>query len=145
MAEGDGYFYNEFFKEVLSGTLNLANGGHTLKMMLVTGYTPDIDTHTGYASVSGSEISGTGYSTGGETLASQAVTKDNDNDLAKFDAADITWTGLDAGTPSDSILYDDTHASKCLIAGWEIATASNGSDYTLEFDADGIFTLSQGA
>jgi len=141
MAEGNGALYNEFKKEVLGGTLNLANGGDTLKMMLVTGHVVDIDTHTGYASVSGDEMSGTGYSAGGETLASQAVTKDTVNDLAKFDATDVTWTGLDAGTPSHAILYDDTHASKCLIAYWEVTTPSNGSDYTLQFNASGIFTL----
>lgn len=142
MAEGNGVLYNEFKKEVLGGTINLANGGHTLKVILVTGHSVDIDTHTGYASVSGNEESGTGYTAGGETLASQAVTKDNVNDLAKFDAGNVTWTGLDVGTPSHAILYDATHASDCLIAAWEVTTPSNGSDYTLEWNASGILTLS---
>lgn len=141
MAEGNGALYNEFKKEVLGGAINLATGGHALNMILVTGHVVDIDTDTGYASVVGDEMSGTGYSAGGEILANQAVTKDNVNDLAKFDADNVTWTGLDAGTPSHAILYDDTHASKCLIGYWEVTTPSNGSDYTLQFNASGIFTL----
>jgi len=141
MAEGNGVIYNEFKKEVLAGTINLANGGHAINVILVTGHTVDIDTHTGYASVSGDEESGTGYTAGGETLTTQAVTKDNSNDLGKFDADNVTWTALDVGTPSHAIMYDDTHASDCLIAAWEVTTPSNGSDYTLEWNADGILTL----
>jgi len=141
MAEGNGVIYNEFKKEVLSGTIKLASGGHAINVILVTGHTVDIDTHTGYASVSGDEESGPGYTAGGETLTTQAVTKDNANNLAKFDADNVTWTALDVGTPSHAIAYDDTHASDCLIAAWEVTTASNGSDYTLEWNADGILTL----
>lgn len=141
MAEGDGALYNEFKKEVLSGTINLANGGHTIKVVLVTGHTPDIDNHTGYSSISGDEESGTGYTAGGETLGSQAVTKDNTNDLGKFDGTDVTWSGLDVGTPSHTIMYDDTHATDCLIAYWELETASNGGDYTLQWHTDGIIAL----
>ena len=140
MAEGDGVFYNEFYYELLCGNLNLANGGHALKVMLVSGYTPDIDNDAEYADISGDELSGTGYTAGGETLSNQAVTKDNTNDLAKFDADDLTWSGLDVGTPSHAIFRDSTY--DCLMACWEIATASNGSDYTLEWDEDGILTLS---
>lgn len=132
MAEGDGAVYNEFKFELLNGTYNLANGQDTLKMILVTGHTPDIDTHVNYASVSADEESGTGYTATGETIANQATSKDNTNDRGVLDGDDVTWTGLDVGTPSHGILYDVT-ASNQLIAYWEVTTASNGGDYTLQF------------
>lgn len=143
MAEGDGAIYNEFKVAVLEGEIDFSGDstGHTIKVILVTGHTPDIDNHTGYANVSGDEESGAGYSAGGETLISQAVTKDNTNDQAVLDAADVTWTGLDVGTPSHAIMYDDSHASDCLIAYWQVTTASNGGDYTLQWHVNGILLL----
>lgn len=139
MAEGDGALYNDFKEQLMLGAIDLVDD--TIKVILVAGHSPDIDVHDQYSDVSGDEESGTGYSAGGETLASKAVTQDNDNDLAKFDAADVTWTGLDVGTPSHAIMYDDTHASDALIAYWELGRASNGGNYTLQWNASGIITL----
>lgn len=141
MAEGDGTIYNNFKEQILLGELDLGNLADTIKVMLVTSYSLVIDGDLGYSDVSGVEESGTGYSAGGETLGSQAVTQDDANDRGKFDGANVTWTGLDVGTPNYAIMYDDTHASKWLIAAWEIATASNGGDYTLEWHTDGILLL----
>jgi len=135
-----GVAYNEVKRALLAGEIDL--DAHTLKIALVAAYTPNIDTHNGWADISANEESGTGYTAGGKTLASLAVTEDTTNDRGKFDAADVTWTGLDVGTPSHAVLYDDTHATKCLIAYWPITTASNGGDYTLQFHADGILLLS---
>jgi len=109
--------------------------------MLVTGYTPNIDSHNGYSDVSGVEESGTGYTAGGATLASLTITKNTTNDRAEWDAADVTWTGLNVGTPSHVIVYDDSHAGKCLIGYWELTTASNGGNYTLQWGSAGLVTL----
>jgi hypothetical protein len=146
MAEGDGTVYNNFKEQVLAGTIDLSGDstGHTLKLILVTGHSLDIDNDAAYSDVSGDECSGTGYSAGGETLTSQALTQDNTNDLAKFDADNVTWSSLDVsggGDPNYAILYDDD-ADDCLIAAWEIATATNGGDWTIVWNADGILTLS---
>lgn len=139
MAEGDGAIYNNFKEQVLNGEFDLTSD--TLKLILVTGHSPDIDVHAQYSDVSGDEESGDGYTAGGETLTGVAVTQDNANDLGKLDADDVTWTGLDVGTPSHAILYDDTHANDLLIAYWEVTTPSNGSNYTVQWNADGILTL----
>lgn len=141
MAEGDGTVYNNFKEQLMLGTVDLSSD--TLKLMLVTGHTLDIDSDAAYTDVSGDEESGTGYSAGGETInaSSQSVTQDNSNDRAVFDAADVTWSGLDVGTPNYAILYDDTPSPTVLIAAWEIATASNGGDYTIQWNASGILLL----
>lgn len=146
MAEGDGALYNSFKAGLMEGTFNLASAGHTLKMILVSGYTPDIDLHDEYADVSGDEYgTGDGYTAGGATLGSQTVTQDNTNDRGVFDAANVTWSSLGAltpATPSHCILYDDTVAGDPLICYWELGTtATNGGDYTLQFSATGIMTL----
>lgn len=141
MAEGDGTLYNNFKEQILLGELDLGNGADTIKVILLTGHSLDIDLDASYSDVSGDEESGTGYTAGGETLANQSVTQDNPNDRAAFDGDDVTWTGLDVGTPNYVIVYDDTHASKYLIAAFEIATASNGGDYTLQWNANGLLLL----
>jgi hypothetical protein len=141
MAEGDGVVFNNFKEQVLLKQISLASGGDELKVCLVTGWTPDITGSPVYSTISGNEESGTGYTAGGEVLASQAVTQDDINNLAKFDASDVTWAGLDVGTPSHAILYDNTTASKWLIAYWILGRASNGGNYTLQWNANGILTL----
>lgn len=145
MAEGDGTVYNNFKEQLLAGTIDLSGDstGHTIKAILVTSHSLDIDNDAAYSDVSGDECSGTGYTAGGETLTNQAVTQDNANDRADFDADDVTWTGLDVsagGDPNYVILYDDD-AADALIAAWEIATGTNGGDWTVQWHADGILLL----
>lgn len=141
MAEGDGVIYNQFKEQVLKGTHDLVN--NTIKVALVSSYTPDIDTDEIWTDVSGNEISGSGYSSGGATLGSKAVTQDNTNDRGKFDGADTVWTGLNAGTPSHAIMYDDTPTSPAdpLMAYWVVTTPSNGGNYTLQWNSNGIILL----
>lgn len=146
MAEGDAVIYNTFKEKVMEGLHNLASGGNTLKIMLVNDYTPNIDTHTLKADVVAKEYStASGYTAGGATLGSQDVTLDTDNDRAKFDGADVTWTSLgalDPATPSHAILYNDTAADDPLIMYWVLGTtATNGTNYTLVFGANGLILL----
>jgi len=131
--------YNNFKEQLLNGEFDLTSD--TVRVILVTGHTPNIDTHVGYADVSGDEVSGTGYTAGGAALAGKSVSQDNTNDRGEFDANDVTWTSLSAGTPSHAIMYDDTHASNLLIAYWEVTTPTNGGDYTLQWNANGILLL----
>lgn len=144
MAEGDGAVFNYFKQQVLAGAHNMASGGNTFKVILATGWSPTIDGTINYATFSGvTEESGTGYNVGGETLGSQALTQDDTNDLCKWDGADVTWTGLDIGTPGHAIIYNDTHASDAAVAYWTLGTtATNGGNYTLAWNASGILTLS---
>lgn len=139
MAEGDVVVYNLFKEGLLSGDVDLS--GDTLKVILVAGYTPDIDVDEGYADVIGYEESGDGYAAGGEAIANATLSLDSGSDTITFDADDVTWTGLDVGTPSHAILYDDTHGSDLLLVCWELGRASNGANYVLQINALGILTL----
>lgn len=148
MAEGDPVAYNRFKLDLFNGVHNLANGGHSIKVTLHTSYTPNIDTHTDWTDVSGTEYgSGGGYTAGGETLANQATSQDDANDRADFDADNVTWSSLtlSPATPSHLIMWNDTPTSPAdpLMAYWELgSTATNGGDYTIAWHADGIALLS---
>ena len=145
MAEGDGVAYNHAKEQFLIGGLDLSVA--TLKIALFgSGYSLDIDGNNGYANVSAQEITVTGgYTAGGKTLTGNTVTQDDGNDRAKFDAANVTWTSLETATIAHAIIYDDnitTPVAKPLIFHFEIATNSNGNDYTLNFHTNGIALLS---
>lgn len=144
MAEGDGAIYNNAKELLLKAGLNLSTD--TIKLALMApGYTPNIDTDEFWSGISASEESGTGYTAGGKALASKAVTQDNTNDRAAFDATDVTWTSLNVGTPGWAVLYKDTGtpSTSPLICYWQLGTTpSNGGDYTLQFNASGVLLLS---
>lgn len=146
MAEGDGVVYGSLKTALLNGDIDLSGDstGHVIKTMLVkAAYTPDVDTDAAYADVSGNECSGTGYTATGETLASQSVAYVAGSNLAKFDGTDETWSSLNVsagGDPAWAVMYDST--VDILMAYWEIATATNGGDWTLQWHANGIMTLS---
>lgn len=149
MAQGDITIYNDFKEQLLKGTHNLASGGHTIKITLHTGYTPDIDAHQVWSDVSSTEYStASGYTAGGKTLASQAVSQDNTNDRALWDADNVTWAALgplSPATPSHAIIWNDTPTSPAdpLICYIELGTtATNGGDYTIAFSTSPSAILS---
>lgn len=140
MAEGDGTLYRRFKSLLMEGDIDLSAAGDALKITLHDGYTPS-QAHEDWADVSASEYSGgAGYTAGGKTLGSKAVTTNTTAHRGEFDAADVPWTALGPltpATPSDAILWDDTPSAPVtdpLIGYWELgSTATNGGDYTLQW------------
>lgn len=126
----------------------------TVKVMLVgSGYTPDKDHHFVDSITGGTskELSGTGYTggfggSGRKTLASKAVTRDDTNDVAYFDAADLTWSAIDAGTVAYLAVVkevtSDADSPILCIVDVEPNVVTNGGDYTVTWAADGIFKIS---
>jgi len=142
---------NKLRQLLLNAGVDLLND--TVKVMLVgTGYTPDPD-HDYVDSITGGtskELSGTGYTggfggSGRKTLGSKAVTKDNANDVSYFDAADVTWTAIDAGTVGFvAIIVEGTSdADSPLLCVVDVSpdVATNGGDYTVQWAAGGIFDV----
>lgn len=139
MAEGDVTFTNHFKAELFRGTIDLDTD--TFKVMLING-SPNVDTWENIDDVS-TEISGSGYTADGETLASLVITENDTNNRAEWDFADVTWTNLATATISDAVIYKDTGVdSTSVVVGWvEIATNSNGGNYTLQINASGFAHL----
>lgn len=141
MAEGDAIVLNNFKEQLLLKTIDCDTDVFKVALYSVALATPD-----GAAPIysASNEISGSGYSAGGATVATPVVTQDDANDLAKWDddGSNLTWSSLAANTILEAHLYDDTTGSKWILILWEIATNSNGGDYSLNFHSDGIMTLS---
>jgi len=139
MAEGDALVHNNFKEQLMIKTFDLVND--VFKIALLDTALADID-GAATAFVNTNEIAGSGYTAGGATVATPVVTQDDANDWVKWDddGSNITWSSLAANTILEAQLYNTT-VSDLLCIMWEIATNSNGGDYTLTFGANGIMTL----
>lgn len=118
----------------------------TIKVALLTSsYTPNQDTHDYFDDVSANEVSGTGYTSGGQTLGSKTVTYDATNNVIILDAADTTWSSSTI-TARYAVIYDDsgaTAASKALIGYVDFSSdqSSTNGNFTITWDATGIVRI----
>jgi hypothetical protein len=116
---------------------------HAIKVMLTTAsYVPNQDSHQYKSSIS-NEVSGTGYTAGGATLASKTAT--NTNNVFALDAADCSWPSSTL-VARRAVIYDDngaTDADKpllCWIDFGQDESTTNGT-FLLAFAAAGIATI----
>jgi len=135
--------YNSFKRDIMNGSLDLDTD--TIKIMLVTSaYTPNQDTHTKRSDVT-NEVSGTGYSAGGATLANKAVTADNTDDEGVFDADDVSWSSSTI-TARGAVLYKSRGGASSadeLLAYIDFGSdkSSSAGTFTISWDAEGIINL----
>ncbi len=142
MASG---FYNNGLQDILDGGTDLLS--NSIKCALVTSsYTFNAD-HDNFDEIT-NEVSGSGYTAGGETLASKAVNKDTTNDRAEFDAADITaWSGASGWTARAAVLYKDTGtaSTSTLICYVDFGADKSAPISSLTWNSEGIFAFGQPA
>ena len=102
-----------FRNELLSGNHNFANGGDTFKLALYTA-NPYTTASTAYSSGSANQVgtSGTGYSTGGNTLGSQSVTISSA--VSYVDFADSTWSSA-TFTAAFGVIYNSSDSDKLVV------------------------------
>lgn len=135
--------YNSFKRDIQNGSIDLDTDD--IKVMLVTStYTPNIDTHTKASDIT-NEVVGAGYTAGGVSLATKAVTADNTNDLGKFDADDVTWA-TSTITARGAVIYKSRGGASSadeLVAYLDFVSdkISTAGDFNLIFNANGILTL----
>jgi len=136
--------YNSAKRDLMNGSIDLDTD--TIKIMLVTSsYTPNIDTHTKRSDIT-NEVSGTGYSAGGATLANKTVTADNTNDRGVFDADDPSWSSSSI-TARGAVLYKSRGGASSadeLICYIDFSSdiTSTASTFSVLFNASGILLLS---
>ena len=143
MAEGDCTIFNHAKEITLLGDVQYDADNFRI-ILLTSAYSHDIDGNKGYANVSANEIVASGYTATGKPLATLAVTQDDTNDWAKWDAADVTWTSLATAAIAHAVIYNNTITAPVadpLVCRFEITTSSNGGDYQLAFNAGGIIQL----
>jgi hypothetical protein len=117
----------------------------TIKVALLSSsYTPDQDAHDYLNDVSTYEVSGTGYTAGGNTLGSKTATYDSANNVVILDAADTTWSSSTI-TARYAVVYDSTGtASTSALIGYvdfgSDQSSTNGN-FTITWDSTGIVRI----
>lgn len=134
--------YNSFKRDIMNGSIDLDTD--TIKVALVSStYTADIDAHTKLSDIT-NEVSGTGYTAGGNTLASLAVTADNTDDEGVFDASDTNWASSTI-TARGAVIYKSTGTASTspLIAYIDFGSdqVSSSGNFTIQWNAEGIINL----
>ena len=136
--------YGNLFETVFRGEIDWDDD--TIKVMLTTSsYTVDQDAHD-YKNDITNEVSGTGYTATGETLASKTSTYTGGTNTFVLDAADTTWTTSTIFEARLAVVYDATPASDatrpliCYVdAGANVSTTAG--TFTIQWHADGIVKI----
>ena len=102
--------------------------------------TPSFTADSAYSSTN--EVTGTGYTAGGQTIVSPTTT-DAGSGLLTYDMADQVWAAPTTVTARGAILYADALAGNNLIVAMTFGSdfASTAGTYTIQFAAGGVFTI----
>ena len=144
MAITEAKFYGGFFQSLCNKEIDLDTD--VIKLMWCTsGYTPNQDTHRYKSSVT-SEVTGTGYTAGGATVGSMAVTYDAGTNVLKIDGADVSWPTVTFTGARVGVLYDSSPASDAtrpligyIVSDTDISPSAGPVNVT--WDAGGIATV----
>ena len=128
-----------FKVELLKGVHNFtASTGDTFKIALLKAAAAGSGTFgaatTNYSNLSTDELgSGSGYTTGGNTLSS--VTPVADSTTAVCDFADTTWSAA-TFTSSGALIYNDTDAgAACAVLSFGGDQQVSSGDFQIQFPA----------
>jgi hypothetical protein len=135
--------YGNFLLKALNKEVDFDSD--TIKVALLSSsYTPDQDAHDYFNDVSTYEVSGTGYTAGGNTLASKTATYDSANNVIVLDAADTTWASSTI-TARYAVIYDSTGTSStsALIGYVDFGSdqSSTNGNFTITWDSTGIVRI----
>lgn len=119
-----------FKAELLRGNHDL--DGHAIKAALYTASASLGTTTAAYTAAS--EITGTGYTTGGKTLTGATISSSGAVGFADF--ADLQWTSA-TFTARGTLFYNDTHASNGSISSHDFGTSKSvtSGTFTLQMPA----------
>ena len=106
---------------------------------LTTGFKVRLDSTTASASAAGTELTGSGYTTGGQTsTAPFATTSSSGSNVTIPHTAVLTWTnGSGSGWSIQSLDLTDGAAVRTLFGNWNGAPVSvaNGNTFPVALDA----------
>lgn len=133
MASG---IYERFKANLMNGVVDLE--ADSIKVMLLDTNHSFTATNNVIGDVDTNQVSGTGYTAGGEALTTKSVTQAA---TTKFDADNTEWTTVTV-TTSHAVLYDVTATSN-LIASLDFGGSQVlvGVNFTIAWNASGIITL----
>lgn len=131
MAFTGNYLCTSFKVEILKGVHNFTNAtGDTFKIALYTSSATLDASTTAYSATN--EVSGTGYTAGGNTLTN--VTPTSSGTTAYLDFADTTWSSATI-TARGALIYNSSAAGNPAVAVLDFGAdkTSTAGDFTVIF------------
>jgi hypothetical protein len=136
--------YGQFLSQALNKEIDWDTD--TIKVALLTNsYTPDQDAHNYLDDVIAAEVTGTGYTQGGNTLANKTNSYNSATNVIVLDADDTTWSSSTI-TARYAVVYDAspaTNATRPLIGYVDFGSdqSSSNGNFTITWDATGIVRI----
>lgn len=133
--------YGQFISQALNKEIDWDTD--TIKVALLSNaYTPDQDAHNYFDDVVANEVTGTGYTAGGNTLANKTNSYNSATNVITLDADDTTWSSSTI-TARYAVVYDAspaTNATRPLIGYVDFGSdqSSSNGNFTITWDATGI-------
>jgi hypothetical protein len=115
----------------------------TIKVALLTNaYTPNQDGHDNFDDVVANQVTGTGYTSGGITLANKTNIYNSSTNVIVLDADDVTWASSTI-TARYAVIYNATpatDATRPLIGYVDFGSdqSSSNGNFTITWDSTGI-------
>ena len=136
-------------EQLLLGTIDFSADDIRVALLMTN---TTADTEKGAATIAGyttvDDFDGSGYTAGGAALAGEAVAEDTGNNRGEFDATDLTFSSLGAGTRqiAGALVYKFvTNFNSSIPIAWidtgGFPITANGGDITLQWNAEGILQL----
>lgn len=116
-----------------------------LSMAMITdSATPDFTTHNFWDDLAANEVSGTGYTAGGQTLTGTEITLSSG--VLTYDATDPAWTTSTISNAMAGVFYFDrggaTSADELVgLLDFGTAASSSGGTFTIQINPSGLFTI----
>jgi len=147
VAKGDLTVFEEFAKDIGLKLHQLDTDTHKLGLISTaasTGAVVASNASPTWSDFSGAEVSGSGYSAGGATVASTALTEAAG--VATFDGSDVTWSQNASGFVNgrSAILYSSTASASNAICYVDLGSSNVSlvdGDITVAWNASGILTI----
>lgn len=127
--------------------INLDSETQLKVAMYTNSLTPSFSADTSYSAApyTSNQVTGTGYTAGGATLANTTVTESPTGTLM-FDADDSSWTSSTIANAYAALVYADaitTPTAKPVLAlvNFGSAYSTTSGTFTIQWAATGIFTV----
>lgn len=139
MASG---VFGPFIRDAITNTKAFAlNASDTVKFEFVSDtHTPNFDTHDEEADIT-NEVTGTGYTTGGEALASP--TFGISSGFATFDATDVSLSTTTLADVRGVVTFDDTLTGDPLLHAVTFGAdySTTAGTFAITWNASGIWRI----
>jgi hypothetical protein len=113
-------------------------------LMVLDGLTPDFNAHDFRADVTAQEVTGTGYTAGGNVITATELTIATGT--LTFDSADTSWASSTIANAMAAVGYygrggADTADELIWLSDFVNAASSSNGAFTIQWSASGIFTV----